>query len=249
MKTFWDKYGKQVGVLLGFLFLVGVISITFGFAQGKEADHYKNMGVALIIAWVIFLLAYYTWAIHFYNVNYGWTDEEWKINAERKGVAPELVESEPDSNPHAGESLGLPPGTIRATIALSLLVAGLSMTIASLSMKNTYPADAVFVDNFEFFKNAFLMMIAFYFGVKGLEILDKNYKTNTSSPATKETGTPSAETPSTIATGTASPSAKENTSTALPTNVNEAKEAQSPLRVEGDIGGQMPKFDHAAAKG
>lgn len=238
---FFEKYSKQIYVLLGFIALIGIITFLFGWHQ-EDPDHYKNISVALIIAWVLFLVAYYTWALHFYNVNYGWTDAEWEKNAERKSLTPELAEKEPDGNPHAGESLGLPPGTIRGTIALSLLVTGLSMTIASLSMKNTYPADSVFVDNFEFFKTAFLMMIAFYFGVKGLEILDKSYKTK-EQPAPSETlkSEPAKQEPILPAK---EPVAEPDI------EMNESGGDQTPqIASKEDVGGAVPAFHDPMAKG
>ncbi|MFI5220045.1 MAG: hypothetical protein ACHQNT_11210 [Bacteroidia bacterium] len=177
------------------LFLLLVIIINFGIHflwtmnhhDGKATeDIYENLAVSLIISWIIFLIAYYVWAIQFYNINQGWTDADWKKNEEAKDMNFRMgSEIEPDGNPNKGESLGLPPGTVRATIALSLLVAGLAMTIASLSMNNTYPANALFIDNFEFFKTAFLMMIAFYFGAKSLDALRKT-NINTGSIATQK---------------------------------------------------------------
>lgn len=168
-----------------FILLVVLVSLSFHWLwSGTHPDHkpvediYQNLAVSVIISWIIFLIAYYMWAIQFYNINLGWTDKDW----EKKELSPASSEKEPEENPNAAESLGLPPGTVRATIALSLLVAGLAMTIASFSMNNTFPANALFVDHFEFFKTAFLMMIAFYFGAKSLEIL-RNTNATTRSQA------------------------------------------------------------------
>ena len=176
------------------VFLLLVLGINYGIhllwlrAHSKYPpelieDIYQNLAVAVIVSWVIYLVAYYIWAIIFYNINMGWTDEDWEKQAEAKNVNPRAATKEPDANPESAESLGLPSGTVRATIALSLLVAGLSMTIASLSMNNTYPANAFFIDHFEYFKTAFIMMIAFYFGSKSLEIIRDSNK-NAQSTAT-----------------------------------------------------------------
>ena len=81
------------------------------------------------------------------------------------------AENAPKDNPHKTESLGLPNGTVRATIAISLMVGGLAMMIASLGMPDRLKTNEFFIDNFEFFKTAFLMMIAFYFGNKSLDFL------------------------------------------------------------------------------
>lgn len=142
-------------------------------APGVQKDIYQTLAVSVIIAWIMLVVSYFIWALYFYNVNLGWTDEDWVNNAATKKITPEAVDAEPDKNPHEEQTMGLPPGTIRGTIALSMLVAGLAMTIASLSMNSTVPPDSVFIDNFEFFKTAFLMMIAFYFGTKSLEVLDR----------------------------------------------------------------------------
>ena len=188
------------------LFLLLVVIINFGIhylwtmthhEDKATEDIYQNLAVSIIVTWVIFLVAYYIWAIQFYNVNMGWTDEDWKKQEEAKDVNPKSgVEAEPDENPNAGESLGLPPGTVRATIALSLLVAGLAMTVASLSMHNTYPANQLFVDHFEFFKTAFLMMIAFYFGAKSLDILRKTNISNSTVIPQNSSGTSLPQSPS-----------------------------------------------------
>jgi len=78
-----------------------------------------------------------------------------------------------DKNPNSDETLGLPPGTVRGTIALSVLVIAMAMMIASLAMPPSMPKDEVMVDHFEFLKTGFVMVIAFYFGSKSLEILRK----------------------------------------------------------------------------
>ena len=63
------------------------------------------------------------------------------------------------------------PGTVRGTISITLLVGSLSMAIASLGMDYVIKEDSFIADHFDFFKTAFLMMIAFYFGNKSLEML------------------------------------------------------------------------------
>jgi hypothetical protein len=147
------------------------------------ADVFQILAASIIITWILLVIAYYIWAIRFYCINLGWTDADW---AAKSGKLPESVTEdigkatsvtpdtiEPDENPNKDQSMGLPEGTVRATIALSMLVAGLSMTIASFSMNNTFPLNALFIDHYEFFKTGFLMMIAFYFGTKSLDILRK----------------------------------------------------------------------------
>jgi len=50
------------------------------------------------------------------------------------------------------------------------------MILVSFNTKNIVKDNETFIDNFDFFKNAFLMMIAFYFGQKSLETLLSNQK-------------------------------------------------------------------------
>jgi hypothetical protein len=114
----------------------------------------------------------------------------------------------PERNPFYDQTLGLPPGTVRGTIALTLLVCGVAFVIAALNMKNSVAENTVLVDNFDFFKKAFLMMIAFYFGTKSLEILQgkegketKDGAATTTTAATATDPAPVTEdaTPATIA--------------------------------------------------
>ena len=151
--------------------------------NAASADVFQILAASVIITWIMLVIGYYIWAIRFYCINLGWTDEDWaakggKLSAsdsedigKATSVTPDTVE--PTENPNKDQSMGLPDGTVRATIALSMLVAGLAMTIASFSMNNTFPLNALFIDHYEFFKTGFLMMIAFYFGTKSLDILRK----------------------------------------------------------------------------
>lgn len=163
----------QFGVLLyatyGFVFLLFFNGAVIYYVS--DQNFLYDMAVALIVSWVVVLVGYYAWALYFYNINFGWTDDDWKRYEDAMINNPAAAEGPPEKNPFAGESLGLPPGTIRGTIALTVLISGLSFVIAALSMSSSVPPNAVVVDNFEFFKKAFLMMIAFYFGTKSLEIL------------------------------------------------------------------------------
>ncbi len=132
----------------------------------------KHIGAAIIISWIVVLLGYYVWAIYFYNVNFGWQESDWKRNEEKAEHAGVIVtDDEPTENPHGRDSLGLPPGTVRGTIALTVLVTGMAITVSALSFPDRYNGNELIIDHFDFFKQAFLMMIAFYFGTKGLEIL------------------------------------------------------------------------------
>ncbi len=171
-----------VGIFLAII-LVAHFLIFWMFKTDKSL--YYNIAVSIIIAWLCILIGYYVWAIKFYNIEKGKTDEHKQIIADNIAAGNASVDDL--ENPHMEETLGLPAGTIRGTIALSLVVAGLALSIASLSMDSTILPGKLFVDNFEFIKNAFLMMIAFYFGAKSLEVLNKKTPTVTVSSSTTTT--------------------------------------------------------------
>ena len=59
-------------------------------------------------------------------------------------------------------------------IAFTLLFGALAMLVASIGMKNELDPASMFWDQYEFFKTAFLMMIAFYFGSRSLQYLNQN---------------------------------------------------------------------------
>lgn len=155
-------------------FILVLIAVTAGVywifeKPSGDPNLYSSLATALMINWMIVLVSYYIWAIQFYSVNLGWSISAWKRNSAVDDI--QAKKKEPEANPHHGESLGLPAGTIRGTIAVTLVVGCLAMMIASLGMDSRLKQNEFFVDNFEFFKTAFLMMIAFYFGNKSLEFL------------------------------------------------------------------------------
>ena len=133
---------------------------------------YKAIAIDIILLWIGLLIGYYTWAIYFYNINLGLTNEDW-AEIRHKQQEGDIIDVRSE-NPHSTETLGLPDGTIRGTLALSLAVGALALLIASFGVDNTMPLNQLFVDTFDFFKTAFLMMIAFYFGNKSLQYL--NYR-------------------------------------------------------------------------
>lgn len=168
-----DKIGKYffraticIEVLL--LALLAIV-IFFHNSFGVKLSLFSIMGISIIILWIAVLIAYYAWAIYFYNINLGLTDQDWEQIVVARDTENPMEER--DENPHCIESLGLPPGTVRGTIAITLLVGALAMTLVLFGEGNRLKDNEIFVDNFDFFKTAFLMMIAFYFGQKSLEHL------------------------------------------------------------------------------
>ncbi len=168
-----DKIGKYffraticIEILL--LALLAIV-IFFHNSFGVKLSLFSIMGISIIILWIAVLIAYYAWAIYFYNINLGLTDHDWEQIALARNTENPMEER--DENPHSVESMGLPPGTVRGTIAITLLVGALAMTLVLFGEGSRLKDNEIFVDNFDFFKTAFLMMIAFYFGQKSLEYL------------------------------------------------------------------------------
>lgn len=162
--------GALIFIIIKTTFLCVIIkdrSISINPATAKE--FYNMLALGLIVIWFGILLGFYAWAIYFYNINLGLTNEDWSEIRDQKANSPECTDEIRTKNPNGEHTLGLPPGTLRATIALTLLIGGLAMAIASLGMDTTVKANSFVVDNFDFFKTAFIMMIAFYFGNKALE--------------------------------------------------------------------------------
>ncbi len=156
--------------LVELLLFILIIVITWKAFSNGEAKHIYNMiSINIILLWIGILVGYYAWVIYFFNINLGLTNEDW-AEIRQKTNNGEKVDF-PIKNPHRDQTLGLPEGTIRGTLALSLAVGALAMLVASLGMDSTMSANELFIDTFDFFKTAFLMMIAFYFGNKSLQAL------------------------------------------------------------------------------
>lgn len=179
------KYFFRTTICIEIILLVFLaIVIFFHNSFGVKLNLYSIMAISLIILWIAVLIAYYAWAIYFYNINLGLTDSDWeKIEVSRTTDCPM---ADREDNPNALESLGLPPGTVRGTIALTMLIGALAMTLVLFGEGNRLKENEIFIDNFDFFKTAFLMMIAFYFGQKSLEyLLPKKDASPTVSPKTE----------------------------------------------------------------
>lgn len=156
-------------LILGYLILVGALTSLIAFFRDPE-QFFFNLAAAIMLSWIITIIIFYIWAMYYFHIHLTVEDKENDASVNKPDTT---IESGDKllKNPHHGETLGLPKGTIRGTIALSLLIAGLALLIASFEMNQTYSANALFVDNFEFIKTAFLMVIAFYFGTKSLSAI------------------------------------------------------------------------------
>ncbi|MEL6560925.1 MAG: hypothetical protein AAFQ94_22210 [Bacteroidota bacterium] len=156
-------------LILGYLILVGALTSLIAFFRDPE-QFFFNLAAAIMLSWIITIIIFYIWAMYYFHIHLAVEDKENEALLNNPDTVVELGDKLL-KNPHHGETMGLPKGTIRGTIALSLLIAGLALLIASFEMNQTYSANALFVDNFEFIKTAFLMVIAFYFGTKSLSAI------------------------------------------------------------------------------
>lgn len=175
-------------ILIVELILLSIVffALFTGLNGSDNLGPFQGIAIALVILWIGVLLGYYAWALYFYNINFGLTNEDWdkiRMEMEEAKALKELGETydeeklkAPDKNPHKEETFGLPPGTIRGTLALSLLVGALALFIYSFSIDNTVTGNAIIRENYEFLKSAFLMMIAFYFGSRSLEAISKRWE-------------------------------------------------------------------------
>ena len=64
-----EKFRNNILAVSIFLLLVIVINIALYAILADKKDLYQNLAVSLIISWVILVIAYYVWAIQFYNIN------------------------------------------------------------------------------------------------------------------------------------------------------------------------------------
>ena len=170
--------------------LITIIVLLFLYLTFKGINHiladktcqaciiYKAIGFGVIMIWSTIFLSYFIWASYYYNINFGITNKDWKkiYDAKQKRsdgqyYNEEDIEDEPMYNPYNDQTFGLPPGTVRGMIAFTLLFGAIALLIVSFGMESQIGEGNFFYDQFEFFKTAFLMMIAFYFGSRSLKYL------------------------------------------------------------------------------
>lgn len=187
-----------------------------------EISVFSVIALSLMLIWIGVVIGYLAWANYFYNINLGLTNESWKELKQKKERAEEMraigeepgeITELPEDNPYNTQSMGLPPGTIRATLTLTLMIGAISLFIYSMGNSQIDEGESFIYDNFEFFKTAFLMMIAFYFGSRSLEILQNKSGIITKrfgkkSGKAKANGATSTERQPEIKTGLSVPSVK-----------------------------------------
>ncbi len=157
------------------LILLGA-GIFISFVIMSDGKLFLSIAAFLAIVWSVIFLRYFMWSVYFYNINYGLTDLDWdKIFEKRENNVPESEIQAPKQNPYKDETFGLPTGTVRGMIAFTLLFGGLALLLASMDMDASIDGGSYYADHFEFFKTAFLMMIAFYFVDSSMKYLSKRW--------------------------------------------------------------------------
>ncbi len=120
----------------------------------KNIQDYSNLEIAILIAGMTVIL---TWLIIITMFVYRLT----------KRFTYEYV-----TNPYKDETLGLPRGTFRGLLTITLLVVLIVMVCMSLMIDE-------FQGNFDSLVGAFEVMIAFYFGSKIMNQVSENDKQKT----------------------------------------------------------------------
>jgi hypothetical protein len=171
-------------VLTGFMLIIGlliyrVFSVPDSQPNVQGIPVYEKLALIVILAWMALMIAYYGWQIYFYNYNYGKSSAFWKKFIQLAGENDRRTEAQlykdlaaPNKNPFFDQTFGLPPGTVRGTLALTVMVGGLCLLILAIGGSDLFSQPA-FERQLNFFEQAFLMVIAFYFGTKGFEILQQ----------------------------------------------------------------------------
>lgn len=169
-----------IRVIIFILLVLGVLGVLVIFESSDctECAVYKAVGLGIVTVWACVFLSYFIWAIYYYNINLGLTDEEWeKIDEAKENkrhgnfYSQADIDEEPKYNPYSDQTFGLPAGTVRGMIAFTLLFGAIAMLVVSFGMTNELDPNSLFWDQYEFYKTAFLMMIAFYFGSRSLQYL------------------------------------------------------------------------------
>ncbi|MEM6642356.1 MAG: hypothetical protein AAF616_05210 [Bacteroidota bacterium] len=168
-----------ITIALIVLSIIGIIALL-----GKGYGAFTIVGFLILMLWTNVFLGYFIWATYFYNLGYGVSTQVWakieqakddKANGEPYNA--DILDEEPLYNPYKDQTFGLPPGTVRGMIAFTLLFGGVALLLASFDIQGELPAEQLFRDPYDFFKTAFLMMVAFYFGTKSLKYITGNDKT------------------------------------------------------------------------
>ena len=150
----------------------------------KKFDSFVDGSTWLALAWFILIIVFITYLF----IRFHWYGG---LRRKRFLLIVDLVNNDetipPDQkalhypqNPYRSETFGLPNGTIRATLTLTLLFLNIALFYISVYA----PPSSIFANRVEFMATAFLMMIAFYFGTKAVDVA----KIRSKMPKPKEEG-------------------------------------------------------------
>ena len=117
----------------------------------------------IIIAFLMYLFVRFHWYGGLRRKRY-LLIVDWVNNDE--SISPDQKSQHYPQNPYKDETFGLPRGTIRATLTLTLLFLNIALFFISVYA----PPSNIFANRVEFMATAFLMMIAFYFGTKAVDV-------------------------------------------------------------------------------
>ena len=176
-KKFFFKHASLISTIL---FTLGLLSSIIIFIT--TGDIFRAAALIFLLVWLVVFLRYFLWAVYHYNVNHGISIKEWekledaktRLKKGERVLKSELIE--PKVNPYRSQTFGVPPGTVRGMLAFTLLFGAIAILIASMGMERVDLENSLIRDQFEFFKTAFLMMMAFYFGDKSLRFLQNRWK-------------------------------------------------------------------------
>ncbi len=174
-------------------------------AQSHQFQFVAYLISTLLLVWVIGMVNHLRKMVVYYNENYGLSEDEWKMvspemyakdekeKADLLAKKAEMIQAAgentnhiqhllnpPTENPHKNDSFGLPPGTIRGVIALTILILFVGFEI--LNLFSTINLETRFSELI----TAFQMIIAFYFGSKAIDVLKiRSEKKENATPATQ----------------------------------------------------------------
>lgn len=174
-----QEKSPQKSLITGITWVIAALTVIgLVLLIGNEYSAFTIIAFVILMLWINIFIGYFVWATYFYNINFGVSRKVWtKIEAAKDAKAvgklydADILEDEPLFNPYNDQTFGLPPGTVRGMIAFSLLFGGTALLIVSFGLDSEISPSGIFRDQFEFFKTAFLMMVAFYFGSKSLKYI------------------------------------------------------------------------------
>ena len=150
--------------------------------DNKSAGRYQfalTFSIVISLIWLIGMIVLLFYSIRRYHFHGGLKHENYDnlVRTINEDDTIPLNDKELfyPQNPYKNETFGLPRGTIRMCLTLSLLV----INVLVLYISFYAPPTSVFADRIDFVTTAFLMMIAFYFGSKAVDVYKAHEKSKT----------------------------------------------------------------------